>query len=72
MDFKILNFCLWRKFPKILLIMKLTAILILTISLQGLAKSLHSQNVSLDVKNGSLKKVFKEIQKQTGYYFYIR
>jgi TonB-linked SusC/RagA family outer membrane protein len=69
MDFKILNFCLWRKFPKILLIMKLTAILILTISLQGLAKSLHSQNVSLDVKNGSLKKVFKEIQKQTGYYF---
>jgi len=50
--------------------MKLTAILILTISLQGFAKGLHSQNVSLDVKNVSLKKVFKEIQKQTGYYFF--
>jgi len=49
--------------------MKLTAFLILTISLQGLAKNGHSQNVSLDVKNVPLKRVFKEIQKQTGYYF---
>lgn len=69
MHFKIPNFCLRRKFSKTLLVMKLTALLILSISLQALAKSGHAQRVSLDVKNVPLKKVFKQLQKQTGYYF---
>ncbi|MGL6268695.1 MAG: carboxypeptidase-like regulatory domain-containing protein, partial [Chitinophagaceae bacterium] len=49
--------------------MKFTAILIFAITFQVFAKNGHSQNVSFEMNNVSLKKVFKEIQKQTGYYF---
>jgi TonB-dependent starch-binding outer membrane protein SusC len=52
-----------------LLIMKLTAILIFTIALQVCARDGYAQNVSLEMKDAPLKKVFKEIRKQTGYYF---
>jgi TonB-dependent starch-binding outer membrane protein SusC len=69
MDFKTFKFRRWRNLSKTLLIMKLTAILIFAISLQVCAGEGYAQNVSLEMKNVSLKKVFKEIQKQTGYYF---
>ncbi|MBC7890539.1 MAG: TonB-dependent receptor [Ferruginibacter sp.] len=69
MDFRLLNFPQGRSVTKMLRIMKLTAICIFLLSFHGIAKSVYSQNVSLDMKNTSLKKVFKEIKKQTGYYF---
>ena len=69
MDFKIPNVLHWRNLTKMLLIMKLTAILLFLISFQGFATGGYAQNVSLEMKNVPLKKVFKEIQKQTGYYF---
>ena len=49
--------------------MKLTTILLFSISFQIYATSGYSQQVSLEMKNVPLKTVFKEIQKQTGYYF---
>jgi TonB-linked SusC/RagA family outer membrane protein len=69
MDFKIQYFRQWRKLTKMLLIMKLIAMLLFLISFKGFATGAYAQNVSLDFKNVPLKKVFKEIQKQTGYYF---
>lgn len=59
---------LWRKHTKTLLIMKLTAILILSFCLQTSAK-VHSQNVTLSLRKVPLQKFFKEIKKQTGYNF---
>src|SRR5690606_20870574 len=53
---------------KIGLIMKLTTIFLLIGLLQVNASSL-AQQVSLNVKNTSLKNVFDEINKQTGYNF---
>lgn len=53
-----------------LLVMNLTAILLLTVSLQVSAGSVLSQTVSLSGKNVSLEKVFKVIKKQTGYDFW--
>lgn len=54
---------------KTLLIMKLTAILLLTAFLQVSARG-YSQKVSLSVKNASLQSVFKEIERQAGYQFF--
>lgn len=51
-----------------LLIMKLTTILILAACLQVSATG-HSQNVTLTMRDAPLHKVFKAIQKQTGYNF---
>lgn len=51
-----------------LLIMKITAILLLTACLQVSARG-YSQNVSLSMQEASLDKVFLEIKKQTGYTF---
>ncbi|MBP8115393.1 MAG: carboxypeptidase-like regulatory domain-containing protein, partial [Chitinophagaceae bacterium] len=48
--------------------MKLTAILLLTACLQVSAKG-NAQKVNLDMKNVSLEKVFKEIKKQSGFFF---
>lgn len=53
---------------KIFLIMKLTAILILVTCLQVSAKG-YAQKVTLSMRDAPLQKVFKEIQKQTGYHF---
>ncbi|HVI47800.1 MAG TPA: SusC/RagA family TonB-linked outer membrane protein [Chitinophaga sp.] len=47
--------------------MKWTAIFMLAVSLHVSATG-YSQQISLTVKNASLKKVFNEIRKQTGYY----
>lgn len=51
---------------KLLLIMKLTAIILLSACLTACANG-HSQNVTLTLKNAPLETVFSEIKKQTGY-----
>ena len=53
---------------KTLLIMKFTAIFLLTAVLQVNATG-HTQGITLSEKNASLEKVFKEIKKQSGYSF---
>jgi TonB-dependent starch-binding outer membrane protein SusC len=53
---------------KTVLIMKFTAILVLAACLQVSARG-YSQQVTLDIRNTSLEKVFKSISKQTGYLF---
>jgi TonB-linked SusC/RagA family outer membrane protein len=51
------------------LVMKLTAILLLSACLQISAKG-FSQDVTLSEKNVSLQKIFNQIHKQTGYQFF--
>ncbi|HMJ48170.1 MAG TPA: SusC/RagA family TonB-linked outer membrane protein [Ferruginibacter sp.] len=51
-----------------LLVMKLSVILILAFTLQVSATG-YSQKITLSVKETSLEKIFREIEKQTGYYF---
>ncbi|WP_341838855.1 hypothetical protein [Chitinophaga caseinilytica] len=46
--------------------MKLSTILLLTVCLQAAAASVSGQNVTLRVKNATLKEVFRKIQQQTG------
>jgi TonB-linked SusC/RagA family outer membrane protein len=53
---------------KMLRVMKLTAIILFTISLHVAANG-TAQKVSLSVKGGSLKTVFIELNRQTGYNF---
>ncbi|HRF20410.1 MAG TPA: STN domain-containing protein, partial [Chitinophagaceae bacterium] len=52
-----------------LLIMKFTAVLLLAAFLQVSAKG-TAQKVTLSEKNVSLQKIFKQINKQTGYQFF--
>ena len=68
MFLKILSVRSKQNLTKTLLIMKLTAILILMACLQVTAKS-YSQKVTLSMRDAPLQKVFKAIQKQTGYNF---
>ena len=56
---------------KIFLVMKLTAFLLLVTFLQVSAKG-YSQRINLAVKNAPLEKVFKEIEKQSGYSFWYK
>lgn len=56
--------------PKMLLIMKLTAVLLLAASLQVYSRGL-SQKVTLSVSNASLEQVFAKIKNQTGYSFVV-
>lgn len=56
---------------KFLLVMKLTAILLLVGALHLSAAS-FSQTVTLSRRTTSLKNVFKEIKKQTGYFFFYK
>lgn len=53
---------------KLLLIMRITAILLLAVTLHVSASS-YSQKVSISGNNLSLKSIFKTIEKQTGYSF---
>jgi TonB-linked SusC/RagA family outer membrane protein len=53
---------------KMLLAMKLTAIILFSLAMQVSAKA-FTQKVSLSVKNAQLTEVFKEIRKQTGLSF---
>ncbi|NIG55763.1 SusC/RagA family TonB-linked outer membrane protein [Chitinophaga sp. Cy-1792] len=67
-----INICSWPSYArhrrfKIFLLMKWTAIFMLAVSLHVSATG-YSQHVSITVENASLKKVFNEIRKQTGYY----
>lgn len=56
---------------KLLLVMKLTAILLLTAALHVSAAS-FSQTVTLPKQTGSIKNILKEIKKQTGYFFFYK
>ena len=53
----------------LLMMTKLTAVLLVTACMQVSAKS-FSQKVTLSEQHASLKKVFKDIRKQTGYLFF--
>ncbi|MRG48005.1 SusC/RagA family TonB-linked outer membrane protein [Chitinophaga sp. SYP-B3965] len=64
-----LQFRLWPT-GKILLIMKLTAILLFITCLQVSAEG-YSQQITINVKNGSLEKVFAQLGKQSGYHFFF-
>jgi TonB-linked SusC/RagA family outer membrane protein len=56
------------KTKKLLCVMKLTALFLLGACLQVSATG-HTQQISISEKNASLQKVFKQIQKQSGYDF---
>ena len=56
---------------KFLLVMKLTAILLLTAALHVSAAS-FSQTVTIPRQTGSIKNILKEIKKQTGYFFFYK
>jgi TonB-dependent starch-binding outer membrane protein SusC len=56
---------------KIWLVMKMTAFLLLVTCLHVSASG-YSQNISLSVKEAPLEKVFKEIQRQSGYSFWYK
>ncbi len=56
---------------KILVAMKLTALLLLALCLQISARS-YSQQISLSLRQVNLKIVFKEIEKQSGYQFFYK
>ncbi len=57
---------------KTLLIMKLTVFILLATCMQLSAEDGVAQNVSLSLKNASLQKVFREINRQTGYEFFYK
>jgi TonB-linked SusC/RagA family outer membrane protein len=61
--------CFLRKKPKTARIMKLTAILLLGACLQLSARGV-SQTITLSLKEAPMLKVFKEIERQTGYVFF--
>lgn len=58
----------WPKLSKIILVMKLTAILIIAAFTTVSAKT-FSQVVSLKQRNTSVEKILRQIEKQTGYHF---
>ena len=58
----------WPQLSKIILAMKLTAIIIIAALTNVSAKS-YSQIVTLHQKNTTVEKVLKSIEKQTGYHF---
>ncbi|TSD67346.1 TonB-dependent receptor [Inquilinus sp. KBS0705] len=58
----------WSKISKIILVMKLTAILIIAALVNVSAKS-YSQIVSIKEKNVSVEKILRLIEKQTNYHF---
>ncbi|QDW27905.1 SusC/RagA family TonB-linked outer membrane protein [Pedobacter sp. KBS0701] len=57
-----------RLFPKLWRVMRLTTIIIL-ITLMQVSAAGFAQNVTLNHKNVSLEKIFREIHRQTGYDF---
>jgi TonB-dependent starch-binding outer membrane protein SusC len=58
-----------RKFAQTLLVMKLTTIILLSACLQLSARG-YAQSVTLAEKNLSLEKLFRHLEKQTGYGFF--
>lgn len=65
-----LYFCT-GKGPKSLLKMKFTAVMLLAAFLQ-VSASTYSQQVTLNLKNATLQKVFTEINRQTGFQFFYK
>ena len=61
----------WRRHAKTLLIMKFTVIFLFIACMQVSATG-HSQKVTIYQTNVSLKKVFKEIENQSGYHFFYK
>ncbi len=59
----------WKEFDKLLLIMKFTIAILLISSLQVFAVG-YGQRITLSEKNVPISKVFKEINRQTGYQFF--
>ncbi|RYY23177.1 MAG: SusC/RagA family TonB-linked outer membrane protein, partial [Sphingobacteriaceae bacterium] len=57
-----------KPLPKILLVMKLTAVLVFAI-LNNVSANIYSQVVTLHEKKASVQKILKSIEKQTGYHF---
>src|SRR4051794_8498108 len=57
-----------KTIAKLLFIMKMNAFFLLAICLNANAKT-YSQKITLSQKDAPLKKVFREISKQTGYNF---
>ena len=57
------------KFHKLLIVMKLTAILLIVVCLQASATGYSQNDVSISVKNVELKKLFNILQKSTHYRF---
>src|ERR1035437_734423 len=57
-----------KLFTKIVLVMKLTALLLVVACLQVSAEG-FSQKISLSEKDASLSKIFEKIEKQSGYTF---
>jgi TonB-linked SusC/RagA family outer membrane protein len=53
---------------KFLLVMKITAFLLLVVVMQ-VSATVSAQNINLSENNASLKKLFKEVRKQSGYNF---
>jgi TonB-linked SusC/RagA family outer membrane protein len=60
-----------KRLTKLLLIMKLSAVLLFVGCLQVSART-YSQNITLSSENAPLKTVFREIEKQTGFHFFYR
>ena len=58
----------WPNLSKILLVMKLTAILIIA-ALTNVSAKTYSQIVTLHQKKSTVEKVLRSIEKQTGYHF---
>lgn len=69
MDLKAYYFLPPKGTNQILRVMRLTAFIILTACLQVSANS-YSQDITITGKNVSLQKIFGEIRKQTGYFFW--
>ena len=64
----------WRRkdLIKTLQIMKITAILLLTVCLQASAREGYSQKITLSQNNVSLKTIFKDIERQSDYQFFYK
>ena len=59
----------WRPFHTIFLAMKLTALLLLVACLQVSAHG-YTQQITFSMRNATVEKVLREIERQTGYTFW--
>lgn len=64
------HFCLWKKYKKILMIMKLCCVFVFLLCLNLSATvSAQSEKISLDLENVSMERFLTELKKQTSYSF---
>lgn len=59
-----------RHLLKFFLTMKLTLFIVVVVGCLQVNASAYSQNITLSLKNAPLEKVFREIKKQSGYFFW--